>query len=297
MRRKTTEKFCGQVVDENQLSEICEIVATFPKLSRAELANTICELLSWKRPTGKLKTVECMQFLADLDVRGVIQLPAIRSANTRSAMKKIQKTELTDAQPVISVKLSALSPIILERVETKEERQLWYEYVDRYHYLGHQQPFGAQLRYFIKTEWMNGIILGCLQYSSPAWRMTPRDTWITWDDNQRERNLQKIINNSRFLILPWVKVKNLASTVLALAAKTVPGDWQRIYGYHPVLLETLVDPNRFKGTSYKAANWTHLGSTTGRGRMDRQNRRHGLAIKEIYVYPVSNRFRQELLSI
>lgn len=297
MRRKTIEKFCGQVVDENQLSEICEIVATFPKLSRAELANTICELLSWKRPTGKLKTVECMQFLADLDARGVIQLPSIRSANTRGAMKKIQKTELTDAQPVISVKLSALSPIILERVETKEERQLWYEYVDRYHYLGYQQPFGAQLRYFIKTEWMNGIILGCLQYSSPAWRMTPRDTWITWDDNQRERNLQKIINNSRFLILPWVKVKNLASTVLALAAKTVPGDWQRIYGYHPVLLETLVDPNRFKGTSYKAANWTHLGSTTGRGRMDRQNRRHGLAIKEIYVYPVSNRFRQELLSI
>ena len=297
MRRKTTEKFCGRVVDENQLSEICEIVATFPKLSRAELANTICELLSWKRPTGKLKTVECMQFLADLDARGVIQLPAIRSANIKGAMKKIQKTELTDAQPVISVKLSALSPIILEHVKTKEERQLWYEYVDRYHYLGYQQPFGAQLRYFIKTEWMNGIILGCLQYSSPAWRMTPRDEWITWDDDQRERNLQKIINNSRFLILPWVKVKNLASAVLALTAKTVPGDWQRIYGYHPVLLETLVDPNRFKGTSYKAANWTHLGSTTGRGRMDRQNRRHGLAIKEIYVYPVSNRFRQELLSI
>jgi hypothetical protein len=136
-----------------------------------------------------------------------------------------------------------------------------------------------------------------MQFSSPAWKMLPRDNWIQWNDEQRKRNLQKIINNSRFLIFPWVKVRNLASAVLALAAKTVPDDWRRCYSYRPVLLETLVDRRRFKGTCYKAANWVHVGTTTGRGRMDRENARHGMAPKDIYMYPLVARFRQELLAL
>ena len=187
-------------------------------------------------------------------------------------------------------------PILLTRVEAKEHRRLWYEYVDRYHYLGYRLPFGVQLRYFIKSGTKQGVILGCLQFSSPAWKMAPRDRWIQWGDEQRKRNLQKIINNSRFLIFPWVKVKNLASSVLAMAVKTIPDDWQSCYGYRPVLMETLVDQKRFKGICYKAANWIHVGATTGRGRMDRENKRHGMAVKEIYVYPLCNRFRQELLA-
>ena len=124
--------------------------------------------------------------------------------------------------------------------------------------------------------------------------MAPRDQWIAWTDEQRCRNLQKIINNSRFLLFPWVKVKNLASSVLGLAVRTVPDEWQRLYGYRPVLMETLVDQNRFTGTCYKAANWVHVGATTGRGRMDRHNRRKGKSVKEIFVYPLTSRFRQEL---
>jgi hypothetical protein len=188
-----------------------------------------------------------------------------------------------------------LAPISLARVKTKEERQLWYEYVDRYHYLGYQLPFGAQLRYFIKSGTRQTLTLGCLQFSSPAWQMAPRDRWIGWDDEQRRRNLQKIINNSRFVIFPWVQVKNLASSVLGLAAKTLPDDWESSYAYRPVLMETLVAQKRFKGTCYKAANWVHVGETTGRGRMDRENTRKGMAVKEIYVYPLSKRFRQQLL--
>jgi hypothetical protein len=125
--------------------------------------------------------------------------------------------------------------------------------------------------------------------------MAPRDRWIGWSDEQRKRNLQKIVNNSRFLIFPWVQVRNLASSVLALAARAVPNDWQSCYGYPPALMESLVDQKRFKGTCYKAANWVHVGATTGRGRMDRENLRHGVAIKEIYLYPLTNQFRQELL--
>jgi len=289
------ETFCGQVVSEVQRNEIVEIVSTFPKLSRSELANTICELFSWKRPTGKLKTVECRQFLERLDAKAIIQLPACRKQYVNDAKTNIPRTEQANTQAAISVKLNELSPIILTRVQDKEHRRLWYEYVDRYHYLGYRLPFGAQLRYFIRSGKRHDVILGCLQFSSPAWKMAPRDRWIQWSDKQRKRNLQKIVNNSRFLIFPWVKVKNLASSVLALAAKTVPDDWQSCYGYRPVLFETLVEQKRFKGTCYKAANWFHVGTTTGRGRMDRENKRHGMAPKEIYVYPLSVRYRQALL--
>ena len=125
--------------------------------------------------------------------------------------------------------------------------------------------------------------------------MVERDRWIGWSQEQKNQNLQKVINNSRFLIFPWVQVRNLASSVLALAVKTIPVDWESCYGYRPVLLDTLVDPKRFKGTCYKAANWQYLGQTTGRGRMDREHKRHGEAVKDIYVYPLKSRFRQELV--
>ena len=296
MQSISSEKFCGQIVTKEQLQEIIEIIETFPKLSRTELASTVCELFSWKRPTGKLKNVECRQFLERLDEKGTIKLPASRKQYANRGPAKVYVTEKADIQPTISAKLKQLSPILLIRVETREQRQLWYEYVDRYHYLGYQLPFGAQLRYFIKSGATDDI-LGCFQFSSPAWKMAPRDRWIGWTDAQRKLNLQKIVNNSRFLIFPWVEVKNLASSVLSLAVKTIPDDWQRCYGYRPVLMETLVDQARFKGTCYKAANWIHMGKTTGRGRMDRGNKLHGAAVKEIYVYPLTPRFRQELAGL
>lgn len=290
------ERFCGQIVKNQQVDEIIEIIETFPKLSRTELANTVCELFSWKRPTGKLKSVECRQFLERLDEKGTIRLPVSRKQYANRGAVKVQRTGKADIQPTISVKLKELSPILLTRVDSQKQRQLWYEYVDRYHYLGYQLPFGAQLRYFIKAGATNDI-LGCFQFSSPAWKMAPRDRWIGWTDEQRKFNLQKIINNSRFLIFPWVEVKNLASSVLALAVKTVPDDWQRCYGYRPVLMETLVDRKRFRGTCYKAANWIHMGKTTGRGRMDRANKQQGASVKEIFVYPLTSRFRQELAEL
>ena len=287
------ETFCGQIVSAQQLSEIAEITETFPKLSRTELANTICEIFSWKRPTGKLKSVECRQFLERLEDKAIIKLPACRKKYANKVKVRIERSRKADLQPTVSTKLKHLWPIRLIKVDHQEQRQLWYEYVDRYHYLGYQLPFGAQLRYFIESG-ATDEILGCFQFSSPAWKMAPRDRWIGWADDRRKTNLQKIVNNSRFLILPWIKVKNLASTALSLAVKTVLGDWQDVYGYRPVLMETLVDRKRFKGTCYKAANWIHVGKTTGRGRMDRDHSRDGAAIKEIYVYPLSSRFRQQL---
>jgi len=293
MESMSLKKFCGQGVNDQQIREIAEIIKTFPKLSRTELAHTICELFDWKRPNGKLKSVECRQFLEELDNKGSICLPECRKKYANKGLAKISRTTKGDIQPAIRKPLKALSPLSLVRVESQPQRRLWYEYIDRYHYLGYQLPFGAQLRYFIKSD-ATGDILGCFQFSSPAWKMASRDRWIGWSDEARKANLQKIVNNSRFLILPWVEVNNLASMALGLAVRNIAEDWMQCYGYRPVLMETLVDRSRFKGTCYQAANFVHIGETTGRGRMDRGNNRHGMAVKHIYVYPLSSRFRRQL---
>ncbi len=297
MQETSSERFCGRTFNSEELSEIDEIICSCQGLSRTELANTVCELFNWKRPTGRLKTVECRQFLEYLESKGVIDLPGRKKGRPKGVKTKVRRTEKGGAQEIISGKVKELTPLALNGVKSKEQRDLWYEYVDRYHYLGYQLPFGAQLRYFIESEKDAKRTLGCLQFSSPAWKMAPRDIWIGWNDVQRERNLQKIINNSRFLLFPWVKVKNLASSVLALVSRVVQDDWERTYGYRPVLLETLVDKRRFKGTCYKAANWVHVGTTTGRGRMDQENKRRGQSPKEIYLYPLTPRFRQELVAL
>ena len=296
MEHVSCETFFGRTFDKDELDEIKEIVDSCQGLSRTELANTVCELFTWKRPTGKLKSVECRQFLEYLDSKGIIGLPERQKGRPEGMKTRVGRTKEGEVRDNISGKVKAFSPLVLTRVTSKEKRDLWYEYVDRYHYLGYQLPFGAQLRYFIEATRETKEVLGCLQFSSPAWKMGPRDKWIGWNDQQRERNLQRIINNSRFLILPWVNIRNLASSVLALASRVVPDDWERSYGYRPVLLETLVDTKRFRGTCYKAANWIHVGTTTGRGRMDRESKRKGKSPKEIFLYPLMRSFRRELVA-
>ena len=170
-----------------------------------------------------------------------------------------------------------VEPITLRPVRSLEDRQLFRELVGRYHYLGHAVPFGAQQRYLVQVARPRPTVVGCLQFSSPAWRMAARDRWIGWDDATRRRQLQHVVNNSRFLILPWVRVKNLASAVLARGVRQLAADWPARYAVAPYLVETLVDSRRYTGSCYRAANWIVVGETTGRGRMDRQHRRAGEA--------------------
>lgn len=295
MQQFLIETFCGRAFSSDEIKQIHEIVDSCRGISRTELASTVCELFDWKRPTGKLKTVECRQFLEHLDEQGVIELPGRKAGRVKGKLAGVKITVKSEMPGPICASVREISPIGLLRVTTKDQRLLWYEYIHRYHYLGYQQPFGAQLRYFIASGKQQDVIVGCFQFSSPAWKMAPRDQWIGWGDDKRRVNLQKVINNSRFLILPWVKVKNLASTALALACRTVAGDWKIQYGYRPVLMETLVDKSRFTGACYKAANWLHIGTTTGRGRMDRDHLRQGYCLKDIYLYPLSSRFRETLL--
>ena len=294
MQKVSSERFCGRSLTGDEVDQIKEIVSTCKGISRTELASTVCELFDWKRPTGRLKTVECRQFLEHLQAQGVLDLPDRKAGRPQGVKVTVKRTDKGQSPGIITGNVNDFRPVRLRKVTTKAQRDLWYEYVDRYHYLGYQLPFGAQLRYFIESGNGEDLILGCLQFSSPAWKMAARDRWIGWSAEQRQRNLQKVVNNSRFLILPWVKVKNLASSVLASSIRSVSKDWQSCYGYRPVVMETLVDRSRFAGTCYKAANFIYVGTTTGRGRMDREHGRHGQSPKDIYVYPLSSRFRQEL---
>ena len=292
MPEEILQRFCGCRINREEIEEISEIVSSCHGISRTELANTVCELFDWKRATGKLKTVECRQFLEDLYDKGIISLPERRAVRPPKVGAKVKRTNNAEKGKNISGNIKRFLPLSLIRVKTKAQRDLWYEYVDRYHYLGYRIPFGAQLRYFVESN--DGSSLGCLQFSSPGWKMAGRDGWIGWNDAQRQCNLQKVVNNSRFLIFSWVKVKNLASSILALAIRKIADDWENQYGIRPVILETLVDNSRYTGTCYKASNWIHVGTTTGRDRMDRRHARHGQTPKDIYVYPLTSRFWEEL---
>ena len=276
------------------------VAQDYAGLGVTEIARTICELLAWKRPSGGLKNHECRQLLERLQAEGVMTLPALRNLGGRGP----RRADLRGADPFriclpgcapkpVECAASECEPLELALVEGAGESRRWREHVESYHYLGCRVPFGANLRYWVRSRDRE---LACLLWTSPAWKMQARDAWIGWSDEQRKRNLQWIVNNGRFLILPWVRVKGLASKILARSARQMPQDWENLYGYRPLLLETLVDPKHFRGTCYRAANWTHVGQTAGRGRMDREHQNHGQAIKDIYVYPLVRDARQLLCS-
>lgn len=285
--------FKGRCFGVDDLRLIEEVVGRFPRLSRQELANTICELVDWRRANEGLKTWEAKELLEVLERAGRLRLPPLRSGRPRGSQTKVTLTARGAEQPRLCAALADLEPIRLRRVTTALERGLWRELVERYHPEGHRVPFGAHLRYLVEATRPSPAVVACLQLSSPAWKMSVRDLWIGWSDQARRRDLQRIVNHSRFLILPWVEVPHLASHVLALMARSFPPEWEQAYGIRPVLLETLVEEGR-AGTCYRAANWTPLGPTTGRGRMDRHHRREGLAIKEVWVYPLRPRARERL---
>ncbi len=292
----TSLRFCGQRVTVDELELIKETVRDCSGLSRTELAFTICELLAWQRPNGGLKGRECLDFLEQLEEEGLLKLPGFRGTvrSHKEKPKPAGEDPFRQDEP-LAMALHDVGPVTLEVVETPESRRQWRDWVDRYHYLGCKVPFGAHLRYFVRVSRPQPQRVGCVQFSSPAWMMAARDEWIGWDHAQRTRRLQRIVQNSRFLIVPWVRVPYLASAALARMARRIPADWEARYAIRPVLMETLVDLSRFRGTCYRAANWISLGQTTGRGRMDRHHNKKDLIPKEVLVYPLCRKFREKLL--
>lgn len=283
---------CGREITVQEIEAIKETVSMFWQLSRKELAQTIAENLQWYRASGTNKVDASLKLLEKLESQGVLQLPAKRIIPKPTVKRAISITEETEPQPEIACKLKELYPVELEIVKDKDIVVLWKEYVSRYHYLGYKKPFGYTLRYFIKSELGR---LGCVLFSGAAKSMGTRDRWIGWKEKQRLNNLPWVINNSRFLIFPWVRVKNLASHVLGQIRRQIKDHWQQSWGYRPVLMETFVDPKHYQGTCYKASNWQYLGLTTGQG-LVRKDKTYTTSPKKIFIKPLAKNYRDLLCS-
>jgi len=277
-------RYFGREITEEDIELIRWILGTYRKLSRKELIFTISEALEWTRPEdGAAKAWQCRVCLESLESEGMITLPAARV---------VTKTEVSFQKIVPPLDdITESGPIELKIPKGPEENKRWRSYLEQYHILGYKRENGVSLRYLIisrETE------LGCLQFSSAAWALEDRDKWIGWSKEVKAANLRLIANNTRYLLLPWARMPNLASRALGQAARQLQSDWLRTYGYAPALLETFVDSSLYKGTCYKAANWKQVGETKGRGRYDSHHNQE-LTKKLIFVYPLQKDFRKVLL--
>ncbi|NLA40948.1 MAG: DUF4338 domain-containing protein [Smithella sp.] len=283
----TIRVFSGRAISPKDIETIKWARKRFPQLSRSELAATLCEILEWTTPAGRGKVPQCLEMLAQLESEGIVQLPKLQTKKRPNKQPEQFCKSNIPGEDIIGDTRN-YEPIILDIARAGEELKRWRAYVNKYHMLGDKQVFGSRLHYFIKS---GDNELGCMQFSASAWALADRERWIGWSVEDRKKRLHLIVNNSRYLIFPWVKIKNLASKALAIAGRQIQEDWLREYCYAPVLLETFVDLEHFKGTCYKAANWIYLGESQGRGRMDRENE-YALSRKAIFMYPLQKDFKE-----
>jgi len=275
----------GRRFSAAELLRIRAVVHECADAHRFALSKKVCEALDWRQRNGRLKDRACRDVLARLHELGFLRLPAPRRPAVRR--RRVLLTPQTGPRPALAIRPRDIDDASFSLVtgsgDAKRER-LWNEYVERYHDFGYGVPLGAHLKYFVSV---GREPIACLAFCGAAWRVEARERWIGWSDAQRRRNLSFVVNNSRFVILPWVASPNLASRILSLAARRLARDWQARYAYRPLLLETFVHGERYRGTCYRAANWIWVGHTKGRGRMDREFKAD-VAKKAMFVYPLVN---------
>jgi len=283
---------CGKRFHPRSLRIIREIIANHPELTRAGIARGVCEQLQWQDIQGKPKLMGAAVALLQFDQKGWIQLPERRPCGRRGGVTQtILPPDFTVPEQPLETSLPSLGKVALKVVSNPADSRLWNGLVSRFHYQGYKPLCGAQIRYLIQGP----SVLGAISFSAAALALRDRDQWIGWDHIQRQHNRHLIANNSRFLILPWVRVPNLASHLLAKAVRQVPADFQQRYGYQPVLLETFVEQDRFQGTCYRAANWICVGQTRGLGRNHHALLPlQALPIKSIWLYPLTRSARNRL---
>lgn len=283
-------RYCGRDFSNSEIEGIRALISENPEFNRAQLSRHVCEILIWQRPDGRLKDMSCRVAMLRMQDDGLILLPAPRNGNN-NGKPYTRRTQQAEPKPLFQASSpKALRDLNLNLVSSRNESHLWNEYIDRYHYLGYQPLPGAQLRYMAQA---NDQVIALLGFGAAAWKTAPRDRYIGWTSEQRERRLHLVINNARFLILNWIHCRNLASRLLGMAARRLADDWLLSYGYSPVLVETFVEIPRFNGTCYKAANWIHIGETQGRGKLD-VKKQALLPKKSIWVYPLTKNFRKQL---
>jgi hypothetical protein len=283
----------GRVVNPSDLEWLRQWITEHFQWSRFRLAQELCRLWSWQTLTGQLKDFAARSFLRKLHARGLVKLPPIRTAFRRNGWgRKWGESQAVPAAAPVESALGELLPLTLEIPARGSEGQRRFgAYLAHYHYLGFERTVGENLQYLVWDA--QGREVAALLFGAAAWRVAARDAWIGWTDAQRQKRIQQLTNNTRFLIFPWVRVPHLASHILGCVGRRIGSDWQSKYGHAVHALETFVDRARFKGTCYRAANWLWLGATRGRTRNDRAHRIR-VAVKDVYLYPLSPDLRREL---
>lgn len=286
-------RYRGREISQEDILYIRALVKRHPNESRRTLSTQLCEAWQWRQTNGALRDMVCRGLLLMLDRAGQITLPPVSYLRHNPLAKRVRpEPARIDATP-IEDRLRNLQPLEFEQVRRTGKEPLFNSLMEEHHYLGYEQPVGEHLKYLV---WAPGRPVACLAWSSAPRHLGSRDRYIGWSAEARRRNIRFIAYNTRFLILPWVRVEHLASHILGRMAARVSEDWQRMYGHPIYFLETFVDPERFRGTCYRAANWVFLGKTTGRGKQSNSyvpNR----SIKEVLGYPLTKRFRELLAEV
>jgi hypothetical protein len=280
----------GRILCAEDVERIRQLIAQEGHKGRTHLSRRLCRIWDWRQANGAYREIACRELLRKLEARGLIVLPPLLKAARKPGYRN--KTTLPgdlDTTPIEGQLGRAWSQELrIDLVSGTPSEKLYNGLIDAYHYLGYGQGTGEQLKYLI---WWDARPLAAIGFAAAAWRVTCRDRFIGWEDGARTKHLNLVVNNHRFLILPWVRLTNLASWILSQVTRRLRQDWQTRYAHEIVLVETFVEKNRFAGTCYRAANWIDLGQTTGRGRNDRFSRNR-LPIKQVYVYPLVKNFRQ-----
>jgi len=281
-----------RVINEPDLALIQCVVSAHWEKGRTQISKIVCQKWDWYQPNGRPKDMACREILLTLYRKGLISLPPGKHDGRNLKRNLFIPVVETDQTP-LQGKLSNLPPVKLKMVRNTSLEALYNSLVQQHHYLGYRQIVGNHLKYI---AFIDERPVACLGWGSSSWSVNSRDSFIGWDKPTKEKNLQLVVNNTRFLILPWVSVKYLASKILALNAKRLCDDWLRIYNHSLYLLETFVEKNRFKGTCYKAANWIHVGETKGTAKRGHDHMYHG-NIKDVYLYPLRKDFREKLVNL
>jgi hypothetical protein len=283
-------KYRGREINDQDILYIRELIAAHPNESRRTLSKKLCEAWQWRQPNGALRDMVCRGLLVMLDRVGQIALPPVSYVRHNPLARRARPAPvLVDTVP-IEDRLRNLQPLQFEQVRRTAAEPLFNSLLEQHHYLRYEQPVGEHLKYLV---WAQDRPVACLAWSSAPRHLGSRDRYIGWSAEARRRNIRCIAYNTRFLILPWVRVEHLASHILSRMAARISDDWQRLYGHPIYFLETFVDSERFRGTCYRAANWVLLGQTTGRGKASNRYRPNR-SIKEVLGYPLTKHFRQRL---
>jgi hypothetical protein len=271
----------GREFSSSELRLIQDILSEHPFTTRRKLSLLIAERLNWRQANGRLKDRATREVLLRLSQKELISLPEpLYQLNEQTA--GVKRIHFPQPSAEMVGRIDDFATPVLAVAQNVHDRQLWNYLIEKYHYKGCRIMVGRHLKYLI---YLDQQLIGALGFADAVLQLSARDKWIGWTPRQRQAGLARIINNVRFLILPYVKIKNLASKLLALSARIVPPDWEGYFGCRPLLMESFVDKQRFPGTSYRAANWIYLGQTHGKGRSGQKYYYHG-QLKDIYVYPL-----------